>query len=76
VPLDLGELTVRITYDPDVDAVYIMFGEATPLDSHEVLDGLTIDVDAGGRILGIEVLDARARLGEAALADVEFERLE
>ena len=67
---------MRITYDPDVDAVYIMFGEATPADSHDVMDGLTIDVDAGGRILGIEVLDARSRLGEAALTGAEFVRLD
>ena len=67
---------MRITYDPDVDAVYIMFGEGAAADSHDVMDGLTIDVDAGGRILGIEVLDARTRLGEAALAGVEFQRLD
>jgi uncharacterized protein YuzE len=67
---------VRITYDPDVDAVYILFGDASPFDSHDVVDGVTIDVDAGGRILGIEVLDARARLGEAALAGVEFHRFD
>ena len=67
---------MRITYDPDVDAVYIMFGDAVPLDSHDVMDGLTIDVDGSGRILGIEVLDARTRLGESALAAVEFQRLD
>jgi uncharacterized protein YuzE len=67
---------MRITYDPDVDAVYITFGDTAPFDSHDVMDGVIIDVDAGGRILGIEVLDARVRLGEATLAGVEFQRFD
>jgi uncharacterized protein YuzE len=67
---------VQVTYDPEVDAVYILFGDATPADSVETAEGMTVDVDAGGRILGIEILDARARLGEAALARVELRRLD
>jgi uncharacterized protein YuzE len=67
---------VRITYDPDVDALGITFADTAPVDSVEVMDGVTIDVDAGGRIVAIEVLDARERLGEETLAGVEFQRLD
>ena len=52
---------MRITYDPEVDALYIALREGVADDSMDVEDGVTVDLDAGGHILGVEVLDARRR---------------
>lgn len=54
---------MRITYDPEVDALYIRFIETTVTTKH-VAEGIAVDYAADGRIAGIEVLDARTRFGD------------
>jgi uncharacterized protein YuzE len=54
---------MRITYDAEVDALYIRFVEATVTTQH-VAEGIAVDYTADGRIAGIEVLDARKRFGD------------
>ena len=53
---------MRITYDSDVDALYIRFLETTVTTNH-VAEGIAVDYDADGRIAGIEILDAVKRFG-------------
>ncbi|MGC9043507.1 MAG: DUF2283 domain-containing protein [Myxococcota bacterium] len=53
---------MRITYDPEVDALYIRFLETTVTTKH-VAEGIAIDYDAEGKIAGIEILDAVKRFG-------------
>ena len=66
---------MRITYDPDVDVLYIELRPATPDDSVDLEDGVTADLDADGHVIGIEILDARERLGSEALSTVALEHL-
>jgi uncharacterized protein YuzE len=54
---------MRISYDSEVDALYIRFIETTVTTKH-VADGIAVDYAADGRIAGIEVLDARKRFGD------------
>ncbi len=54
---------MRITYDSEVDALYIRFLEATVTTQH-VAEGIAVDYAADGRIAGIEILDARKRFGD------------
>lgn len=54
---------MRISYDPEVDALYIRFIETTVTTKH-VSEGIAVDYAADGRIAGIEVLDARRRFGD------------
>ncbi|MBM3323143.1 DUF2283 domain-containing protein [candidate division WOR-3 bacterium] len=54
---------MRISYDSEVDALYIRFIETTVTTRH-VAEGVAVDYAADGRIAGIEVLDARQRLGD------------
>ncbi len=54
---------MRITYDREVDALYIRFIETTVMTKH-VAEGIAVDYAADGRIAGIEVLDARRRFGD------------
>ena len=66
---------MRITYDAEVDALYIQFRETT-VTTKELGEGIAVDVDAEGRLAGIEVLDALARLGDAnAFRSVTLENI-
>ena len=51
-----------ITYDREVDALYIRFTETTVL-TKELGEGIAADFDADGRLAGLEILDAAERLG-------------
>jgi uncharacterized protein YuzE len=54
---------MRITYDQNVDALYIRFKETTVTTKH-LGEGIAADYDAEGRLAGIEILDAAKRLGD------------
>ncbi|HAB51767.1 MAG: hypothetical protein A2889_00950 [Nitrospinae bacterium RIFCSPLOWO2_01_FULL_39_10] len=53
---------MRITYDSEVDALYIRFIETTVTTNH-VAEGIAVDYDSEGKIAGIEILDAVKRFG-------------
>lgn len=53
---------MRITYDSQVDALYIRFIETTVTTKH-VAEGIAVDYDAEDRIAGIEILGAVKRFG-------------
>ena len=48
---------IDITYDPEADAAYITLGRGE-VDASEDAGPFTYDVDAEGRIIGIEILSA------------------
>jgi len=54
---------MTISYDSEVDALYIRFIEATVTSEH-VAEGVAVDYAADGRMAGIEILDARKRFGD------------
>jgi uncharacterized protein YuzE len=56
---------MKITYDREVDALYIRFKETTVTTKH-LGEGIAADYDAEGRLAGIEILDAKKRLGDPA----------
>jgi uncharacterized protein YuzE len=53
---------MKITYDREVDALYIRFRH-TRVFTRPLGDGVMADYDKGGKLAGIEILDARDRLG-------------
>ncbi|UFN49136.1 DUF2283 domain-containing protein [Roseomonas sp. OT10] len=55
----------RTTYDPAADALYVSLAPIAPgavAETREVAPGVFLDFDAEGKLLGMEVLDASARL--------------
>jgi uncharacterized protein YuzE len=52
----------KLEYDPKVDALYVRFGSTAVVESEEVRPGIVIDFDANGRIVSLEILDARNNL--------------
>ena len=53
---------MRISYDPEVDALSIVFRDTTVTTEH-LGEGIAADYDAEGRLAGIEVLDVAVRFG-------------
>jgi len=54
---------MKITYDRDVDALYIRFKETTVTTKH-LAEGIAADYDSRGLLAGIEILDAMKRMGD------------
>ena len=65
---------MKIEYDPEIDALYIELRSATPVRSIDIEEGVTIDLDEEGKIVGIELLDASERLKES-LSHIELEEV-
>ena len=49
---------MKITYDPEADAVMISLREQPSLESHEIHLGFVLDYDAEENITAIEILHA------------------
>lgn len=62
-------MSPTVKYDPEANAAYIRFSPEPVQDSEEVASGIVIDYDATGRIVGLEVLDARAHLSPDLLTE-------
>ena len=53
---------MKISYDPEVDALSIIFRDTTVTTQH-LAEGIAGEYDAEGRLVGIEILDAVKRFG-------------
>ena len=66
---------MRIEYDKEADALYIVLRDVPGSDSKDLEEGVTIDLDGEGHIVGLEVLDASERLGLEALLNISIENM-
>lgn len=70
---------MKITYDPEADAHYIKFLDATVTTEH-IAEGIAADYDSDGKLAGIEILDALQRfddrntLRQITLEEIGFAR--
>jgi len=64
---------MKLEYDPQVDAAYIRLVDSQITDSEEVRPGIVLDSDAEGRVVGIEILNARKQLPDLDLTRFEQE---
>ncbi|MGH2558166.1 MAG: DUF2283 domain-containing protein [Thermomicrobiales bacterium] len=63
---------MKLHYYPETDSLYIDLNLRTSVDSREVADGVVVDLDDEGLIVGIDIDRASSRLD---LAAVETEAL-
>ncbi len=63
---------MRVEYAPQADAMYIRLAAGEIADSDEVQPGVVLDLDAAGRVLGIEILDASKRVDNPREIAVEM----
>ena len=53
---------MKITYDPEVDVLRIIFSDASIVESDEEKPGIILDFDKGGNVVAMEILDASKRM--------------
>lgn len=58
----MSNATPTITYDADVQALYIHLTDADVLETVELANNVYLDIDADGQPVGFEVLNADAAL--------------
>ena len=52
-----------INYDPSTDALYVVTREGEEEKFVEISPGINVELDAEGRVIGIEILNAYKALG-------------
>ncbi len=58
---------MKTTYDKEANALYVYFSDEKIVSTEELRPGIILDFDAHGRIVGMEMLDAKTQLSAAAL---------
>jgi len=66
---------MKIEYSKSVDALYIRLREAKIVDSKDIEEGVTVDLDENGHIVGLEILDASEKMNITDLVNISIENL-
>jgi uncharacterized protein YuzE len=53
---------VKLNYYPDTDSLYIDLSEKPSVDSKEISDGVVLDYDAEGNLVGIDIDNASRKV--------------
>jgi uncharacterized protein YuzE len=61
---------MKITYDPEVDAMNIKFQSGKYNISKEIADGIIVDYTKDGRVISIEILDASKKIPMRSIKDI------
>lgn len=66
---------MKLNYHRDTDSLYIDLSEQASVDSREVSEGVVLDYDAAGNLVGIDIDNARAkvRLDRLVLSHMDAE---
>ena len=63
---------MKVEYDVTTDSMYISLKEGVSAESEEVTDGLVLDFDNAGKVVGIDIQHASQR---ADIDKLSFERV-
>ena len=61
---------MKITYDPEVDAMRIKFQEGKYDISKEIGEGIIVDMTKEGKVLAIEMLDVSEKMPSSTMRDI------
>lgn len=53
---------MKVNYHPDTDSLYIDLSEHTSVESREVSEGVVLDYDAAGNLVGIDIDNASRKV--------------
>ena len=53
---------MKLNYYPDTDSLYIDLSEKTSVDSKETSEGIVLDYDAEGNLVGIDIDNASKKV--------------
>lgn len=59
---------MKLNYYPDTDSLYIEFREEAGAETREVADGVNVDIDAHGNVVGFDIDRASDRLDLSSLS--------
>ena len=66
---------MKLKYYPDTDSLYIDLSEQPSVDSREISEGVVLDYDANGNLVGIDIDNAskKVQLKELTLSKLPTE---
>jgi len=53
---------MKVNYYPDTDSLYIDLSEHPSVESREISEGVVLDYDASGHLVGIDIDNASAKV--------------
>ncbi len=53
---------MKLSYFPDTDSLYIDLADEPSVESREISDGIVLDYNAAGRLVGIDIDEASKRV--------------
>jgi len=66
---------MKLTIDPEADALYLRLNDAQILDSEQVASGVVLDYDAHDNVVGVEMLHLSRRGNPVDIDKLVFETL-
>lgn len=66
---------MKIEYDREVDALYIRIQEKYVAQTQEIAEGINVDFDEDGKVIGFEILDGTDRYSQADIFNLATENL-
>jgi len=66
---------MRIEYDREVDALYIRIQDKKVSRTREIEEGINLDIDADGKIIGLEIIGAVERYNKKDIFNIATENL-
>ena len=66
---------MKLTYHPDTDSLYIDLSKQPSVKSQEISEGIVLDYDASGKLVGIDIDNAskKVQLKELTLSKLPTE---
>ncbi len=53
---------MKLNYYPETDSLYIDLSEKTSVESKEISEGVVLDYDAEGKLIGIDIDNASTKI--------------
>ncbi len=71
----IGDIDMKINYYPDTDSLYIEFSEKESSESVEISEGVVLDYDEEGVLVGMDIDNANKKINlrELVLNKLPFE---
>jgi uncharacterized protein YuzE len=66
---------MKLTVDPEADALYLRLNDAEIADSEQIASGVVLDYDANDNVVGVELLHLSKRGGPVEVEKLVFEIL-
>jgi len=63
---------MKLHYSPETDSLYISLSGDAAVDAVEVVDGLVADIDAEGRVVGLDIDNASTHLDLSKVETVDL----